>query len=106
MPPTTNKVMSVRFVAPLIALALAACPRDTDTITPDAVAKTCNPGNAAPTYTELYNKYFAVNTPGHCATAECHSDPKHNIWLCGPTKDTCYNGMVSEGLIDLANPAA
>jgi hypothetical protein len=106
MSPTTNTLMNPRLLVPLIALVLAACPRDTDTIAPDAIAKSCNPSNSAPTYTELYTKYFAANTPGHCAIAECHSDPKHNIWLCGPTKDTCYSGMVSAGIIDLANPVA
>jgi hypothetical protein len=106
MPPTTKIVMSARIVVPLIALALAGCPRNTDGEIPDAIAKSCNPGNTAPTYTELYTKYFAAGTPGHCATAECHSDPKHNSWICGPNKDTCYNGMVSIGIIDPANPGA
>jgi len=59
-----------------------------------------------PTYTELYNRYFARGTPGHCANAGCHSDPLHNIWLCGTDKNTCYAGMTSPdaGLINTAMP--
>src|SRR3954470_19296832 len=41
----------------------------------------------APTYDELFNEYFAEGKPGHCATAGCHADPGHNVWLC-PDKDT------------------
>lgn len=66
----------------------------------------CNKANPAPTYTELYDKYFAVGKPGHCANAGCHGDPDHNVWLCGTSKDTCYNGMVTEGLINKTNPIA
>jgi len=86
--------------------ALAACGTSTDRLAPDA-PPACMPANAAaPTYTELFARYFAPGTPGHCATAGCHADPAHTIWLCGATKDTCYAGMVSQGLIDPANPAA
>ena len=58
----------------------------------------------APTYTQLYDAFFAVGTPGHCAKSGCHSPPIH-IWTCGTTKDTCYMGMQKVGLIDPANPA-
>ena len=58
----------------------------------------------APRYSELFDDYFAPNTPGHCATAGCHADPGHTVWRCGPTKDDCYSGMVEVGLIDQANP--
>jgi len=69
----------------------------------DATAA-CDPEKTAPTYTELYNKYFAVGKPGHCATEGCHGDPGHNVWLCGTNKDMCYAGMVAEKLIDKTNP--
>lgn len=75
------------------------------TPTPDAPAA-CNPASPAPTYTELYEKYFAAGKPGHCATAGCHSDPSHTVWLCGSTKDSCYAGMVGQGLINMTNPIA
>lgn len=58
----------------------------------------------APTYTELFAKFFAPGTRGHCATTGCHADPDHNVWLCGTTKETCYAGMVAVGLIDPAHP--
>lgn len=59
-----------------------------------------------PTYSELYTRYFAPGTPGHCAMAGCHGDPKHLIWLCGTDKDTCYAGMTSPeaGLINTMVP--
>jgi len=114
MRPTTNPLMR-RFrngsfagtlVVSLVALAAlvsGACGSDTPA-GPDAVAKVCDPNATAPTYTELYTKYFAAGTPGHCATAECHADPRHEVWLCGQTKDTCYNGMVQINLINPSNP--
>jgi hypothetical protein len=56
--------------------------------------------STAPTYTDLYAQFFARGTHGHCANAGCHSDPGHNVWLCGSDKDSCYAGMVSIHLID------
>jgi hypothetical protein len=67
--------------------------------TPDST-----PAQPAATYSELYQRYFAPGTPGHCATAGCHADPGHNIWLCGATKGDCYVGMVNGKLIDPADP--
>jgi hypothetical protein len=63
------------------------------------------PGSA-PTYTQLFDQYFAKGTPGHCATAGCHANPGFNVWLCGDTKDSCYAGMVKVGLIDPQHPLA
>jgi hypothetical protein len=84
MPSTTNLAMT-------LVLLVAACGADTA---------------PPPTYSELYTRYFAPGTPGHCAKAGCHSDPNHNIWLCGTDKDTCYAGMASpdSGLINTAMP--
>jgi hypothetical protein len=59
--------------------------------------------SAAPSFEELFTTYFDKGTPGHCAIAGCHADPGHNVWLC-MTKDTCYQGMVEVGLIDVADP--
>lgn len=58
----------------------------------------------APTYAELYDTYFAKGTPGHCATAGCHADPGHNVWLCGNDAETCYKGMTDMGLINPDHP--
>lgn len=56
------------------------------------------------TYSELFAQVFAPGKPGHCATAGCHADPGHNVWLCGTDKTSCYAGMVQVGLIDPAHP--
>ena len=87
MSPTTNLAMT-------LVLLVAACGVDT--------------ADPPPTYSELYTRYFAPGTPGHCAMAGCHGDPGHMIWLCGTTKDTCYAGMTSPEarLINLATPTA
>ena len=86
----------VRWVGWWVAIALAAC-GGTDAPAPDA--------GPPPTFTELYGRYFGAGTAGHCAKGGCHGDPGHQIWLCGQTKDSCYAGMVSQGLITLSNPA-
>jgi hypothetical protein len=109
-------------VAVLAIAALAACDGALNGIgdpTPDAAGAAakdagldgplpCVPPtpNTAPTFTQLYTSYFAVNTEGHCAKATCHGQPNYNTWLCGTTKDACYNGMVTVGLIDKTNPKA
>jgi hypothetical protein len=66
----------------------------------------CTPpaDGAAPTLTELYARYFAKGTPGHCATAHCHANPGFDVWLCGDDKDACYAGMVQVGLVDPERP--
>src|SRR4029079_12063308 len=91
MSPTTNFAMT-------LVLLVTACGIDTAAPPPDA--------GPPPTYSELYTRYFAPGTPGHCAKAGCHGDPAHTIWLCGTTPATCYAGMVSPdaGLINTAMP--
>jgi hypothetical protein len=94
----------IRTVLPgcLAALvAVAAC--GTDGM--DSQNTPCTPpaNSTAPTYTELFTRYFAQGTPGHCATAECHFDSS-NGWACGTSKDTCYAGMLSVDLINPGNP--
>ncbi|HEX4341218.1 MAG TPA: hypothetical protein VH062_35155 [Polyangiaceae bacterium] len=73
---------------------------------PPTAAPPCTPppGSVAPTYTELYEKYLAKGQPGHCATAHCHADPDHDVWLCGDDKSSCYAGMVKVGLINPKEP--
>lgn len=85
MPSTTNLAM-------ILALLVAAC--GTDTAEPP------------PTFRELYTRYFAPGTPGHCATDGCHAGANYVIWVCGTTSDTCYAGMTSpdSGLINTQNP--
>jgi hypothetical protein len=81
---------------------------DPDPVPTGPSAMPCVPGaqGSAPTYTELFTRYFAQGTPGHCATAGCHANPGLNVWLCGDTKDTCYAGMVAVGLVDPEHPLA
>ncbi|HEX3594220.1 MAG TPA: hypothetical protein VHU80_03935 [Polyangiaceae bacterium] len=62
------------------------------------------PSGTAPTYTELYERYFAKGQPGHCATGHCHANPGFDVWLCGDTKDSCYAGMTHVGLINPDDP--
>jgi hypothetical protein len=109
-------VMSIAKLVILGALALAGCDTATGNTTPDAIALAedaspdgpapCVPTAGAPTFSQLYTSYFAENTEGHCAKATCHGNPNHQIWLCGPDKVTCYDGMVSAGLINKKDPKA
>jgi hypothetical protein len=91
-----------------IATACAAGCGGSDRAEPDAgPACVPPPGNTAPTYTELFNRYFAPGTTGHCANDACHNGPNFNIWMCGLTKDSCYRGMSTmAGLINTGNPTA
>lgn len=90
----------------LSLIVLAACGGSSNSPSPDAAAP-CVPNSSAPTYSELYTRYFAAGTPGHCATSGCHAGANYNIWLCGNDKSTCYTGMATQaGLIDTSNPTA
>jgi hypothetical protein len=91
------------------AAAAAACGSSENNVTPDAGVARCDPPapGTAPTYTELYTKYFAVGKPGHCATEGCHGQTDFNTWKCGNDKTTCFTGMATmAGLINLSNPTA
>ncbi len=92
---------SLTRVSLLLGVFALACGSSTDAA-PDPI----DPVEAgpAPTYSELYSTYFALGTPGHCATAGCHADPSHTVWLCGTTKSDCYAGMITVGLINTTNP--
>lgn len=100
--------MSSLFTLALPALWItAACGGSAAASDPDANAP-CEPSSNAPTYSQLYTKYFAVGTPGHCATDGCHNGAGFNIWFCGSDKNTCYQGMtgtLSGPLVDPAHPA-
>jgi hypothetical protein len=115
MPPTMHRVNERRDRAPshtrwrwlAVLVVVAAC--GTDTADPTDARAPCTPPatGSAPTYTELYTKYFAPKTPGHCATKDCHlSEADSTGWVCGTTKDSCYQGMVSIGIIDPMFPRA
>jgi hypothetical protein len=92
----------------ILALLAPACASPVSHEEPAAAASstskiTREDAVAAPSYEELFDTYFDKGTPGHCATSGCHADPRHNVWLC-TNRDTCYQGMVDVGLIDVAEP--
>jgi len=88
-------------VGALLGTCVLACCSSSGAMSdgPESVA-----GGPAPTYSQLYDDYFALGTPGHCATAGCHADPGHTVWACGATKAECYAGMTKVGLIDPTDP--
>ena len=92
--------MSPTRLAMMLLLIIPGCAGS------DANEARCVPSSptTAPTYTELYTKYFAVNKPGHCATDNCHG-AGFNIWHCGGDKDSCYQGMTSAASGPLVNPS-
>lgn len=92
-----------RLYSSLALCLLVACGGSSDPTPPQLPDVDLGP---ALTYTELFAQYFAPGTPGHCATAGCHADPGHNVWLCGTSKESCYAGMVNVGLINPAKPQA
>ncbi len=57
------------------------------------------------TWTTVYRKYFGAGTPGHCGNTNCHNTSRAGF-RCGPTKDTCYEGLVGAGLLDATKPAS
>jgi hypothetical protein len=93
----------------VVAVAMAGC--GTNNTTPDAAPPVdaltmCIPNAPALTYSQLYTRYFATGTPGHCANEDCHGDTTFNSWSCGSNKDKCFSGMVGIGLIDTVAPLA
>jgi hypothetical protein len=99
---------TLKLAIPVLWIA-AACGSSGKTgadAAPDTIAR-CVPSSptTAPTYTELYAKYFAVGKPGHCATDGCHNGSNFNIWFCGNSKESCYLGMTSLESGPLVNPS-
>lgn len=98
----------MRTVLSVAALAAAPGCGGTENATPDApqpdALSMCDPARPSLTYAELYTRYFATGTPGHCANEDCHGDTSYNLWSCGSTKDKCFDGMVNYGLINTRMP--
>jgi hypothetical protein len=61
-------------------------------------------GTAAPTWDEIYPRYFAASGLGRCGSVGCHFSSRDGF-ECGADKDTCYQGLVSAGYIDTTNGA-
>jgi hypothetical protein len=103
------RMLRATFLSIAASFAIVAC-ASAPTSTSDATLPTIAPTSATdpaspapPTFEELYATYFAKGTPGHCATSGCHDDPGHNVWLCS-SAETCYQGMIDVGLVDLTDP--
>jgi hypothetical protein len=94
-----------RWLAFLVVVAGVVAGCGVDTAAPGDAQCVPPPSGTAPTYSELYTKYFAPKTPGHCATSDCHLDGVQG-WTCGLNKTTCYTGMVDIGIIDKKVPTA
>ena len=94
---------SLSFAVLLVGVFAFACGSSPDTATSEAAAPV--DAGPAPHYSELFDTCFAPGTSGHCATAGCHADPGHTVWRCGPSKDDCYDGMLTVGLIEAAQPS-
>jgi hypothetical protein len=87
----------LRALSTSIAIGLVACGASSTGGPPDLAP--------APTYSFLYDHYFADGTPGHCAKSGCHlGTPVVHVWVCGATKETCYAGMVRVGLVNPNDP--
>ena len=60
----------------------------------------------APTWTQIYETLLGPGTPGHCSgPGRCHSSERAGF-ACGPTKDSCFKGLLDAKLIDAATPSA
>jgi hypothetical protein len=60
----------------------------------------------APTWSEIYDTLLGPSTPGHCSgPGRCHSNERAGF-KCGPTKDSCFQGLVDAKLIDPNTPRA
>ena len=53
----------------------------------------------------IYPSYFAPLSAGNCAQVGCHQTTRDGF-RCGTSADACYQGLVTAGLVDPANPKA
>lgn len=78
-------------------------PDEGEEATADAKTPDAKQADSATDWKDVYSKLFAANTPGHCANAGCH-EKKKGGFLCGATAETCFNGLVAAGLLNLDDP--
>jgi len=105
--PGPMRIASLAFAAALAACSDGSGPTATlvaDAGDPDA-ASAADAGPPPDTWTAVYAAYFGRGTPGHCGNAGCHAILL-NGFQCGPTKDTCYQGLVNASLVSLKDPAS
>ena len=101
-------VFSIALALSLAGLAGLGCGASndatTDGTTDDALDEAAKKdAGPPPTWTQVYTQYFGPTSVGGCAGSSCHQT---NVagFQCGTSKDTCYQGLVSVGLITPATP--
>lgn len=66
----------------------------------DGTGGTGGPTLPRATWTALYNTIFGPNGTSNCALAGgCHTTGSMGFFICGSSKATCYDGMVTYGLV-------
>jgi hypothetical protein len=77
----------------------------------DSGSADAGPPPATGTFGDVYDNWLAAGTPGHCSDTFCHNlstskGAKASGFVCGSSKDDCYNGLVTAKLIDPSSPAS
>ncbi len=96
----------MRIALLVLAASLAACSSGGSSDAHLGDGGGVDAADAAPlsaTWTAVYGAYFGAGTPGHCGNAGCHAQTRGGF-LCGATKDTCYQGLVTTSLISSKDP--
>lgn len=73
-----------------------AAPIDAKADVPTVDGSACTNDGGAATWTQLYTDYFGPGGKGQCGKASgCHLDSTGGgqFWICGSTKQSCYQGM-------------
>lgn len=66
-----------------------------------------DPDAGKSTWSDLYANFFGPTGAGNCSLKSgCHADSVGGgaIWICGPTKATCWQGMQAN--VDVCDPSA
>jgi len=71
-----------------------------------AASSSSSSGGSATTWTELYSTVFGPSGTSNCSrNGGCHTNSQSGF-KCGSTKASCYNGMVSSGLVNTGASAS
>ena len=73
-----------------------------DASTPQVIPDAAPLANA-PTWTTIYSSYFGPGTLGHCSGQGCHTAVLAGF-ACGNSATSCYQGLVSAGLVSAGDP--
>jgi hypothetical protein len=100
---SSNQLVAYGLFAGAQPDAGVATPLDAGSDAGDAGAP--RDGGEAPTWTQLYTRFFGPDTPGHCSgTGGCHTTLRAGF-KCGTSKNECWQGLVNAGLITPASPS-